>query len=174
MEVSQNAEGENKSINGTVNLERSVNELQPGLITDIKEDDTKDSLSVQPSSSSGCVDEYLADPVEADCANSAYNVNLKQSNNLLESSASGLLDSKNLKFDEKNDEGSEVDVAQMLPGQSEEGLGRKLISDVKQLKIRNEQHCSRGIYDDLSYQEKECKNLDPQVMIDFCLPKSCW
>ncbi|XVF47893.1 hypothetical protein PTKIN_Ptkin03bG0146700 [Pterospermum kingtungense] len=125
-------------------------------------------MSVQPSSSSGCVDEYLADPVEADCANSAYNINLnlKQSNKVLESPGNGLPDSKNLKFDEKNDLGCEVDAAQMLSGQSEEGLGRKLISDVNRLNIRNERHCSRGISDDLSYQEKECKNLGPQKAIE--------
>ena len=124
MEVSQNGEGDKKNTYWPGRLERSVTVLQKGLITDIKEDDTKDSVSVQPSSSSGCVDEYLADPVEADCANSAYSVNLKlkQSNNVLQSSVNDFLEPKNLKFDDKNDVGSEVDAAQLLSGQSEEGL----------------------------------------------------
>ncbi|XWS27203.1 hypothetical protein CRYUN_Cryun26dG0094800 [Craigia yunnanensis] len=142
VEVSQNGEGDKKNTYRPGRLERSVTVLQKGLITDIKEeDDTKDSVSVQPSSSSGCVDEYLADPVEADCANSAYSVNLKlKSNN------------------------------------SEEGLERKLTFDVKPLKIENEQHAGQQISDecrkcesdmfDLSSQEKESKNLDPQKVVE--------
>ncbi|XWS70850.1 hypothetical protein CRYUN_Cryun03dG0084500 [Craigia yunnanensis] len=131
-------------------LRRSVSELQQGLVADIKkEDDTKDSMSVQPSSSSGCVDEYLADPVEADCANSAFpiNINLKQ-------------------------------LIMCLNHQqmSEEGLERKLTIDVNPLKIKNEKNGGRGIsgecqkfeFDmfDLSSQEKECKNLNPQKVVE--------
>ncbi|XVE63518.1 hypothetical protein DITRI_Ditri07aG0026600 [Diplodiscus trichospermus] len=160
-------------------MERSVTVMQQGLITDIKEEeeDTNDSVSVQPSSTSGSVDEYLADPVELDCAKSAYSVNLKlkQSNNVLQSSINGLLDSKNLKFDDKN-AGREADAAQLLSGQSEEGLERKLTFDMKPLKIENEQHAGPNISDecqkflsdmfDLSSQEKECKNLDPQIVVE--------
>ncbi|XP_022755328.1 CRC domain-containing protein TSO1-like [Durio zibethinus] len=179
VEVSENGKGDKKNTDGPGNLERSVSELQQGLVADIKKvDDTKDSMSVQPSSSSGCVDEYLADPVEADCANSAYlvNLNLKQSNNVLESSANGLLDSKNLKFDDKDDVEKEVDAAQLLSGKSEEGFERTLTFDVKPLKITKEQHDARGISDecqkfesnmfDLSSQEKECKHLDHQIVVE--------
>ncbi|XVF34388.1 hypothetical protein REPUB_Repub18cG0055100 [Reevesia pubescens] len=177
VEISQNGEGDKKNTDGHGSLERSVTTLQQGMINCIKEDDTKDSVSVQPSSSSGCVDEYLADPGEADCANSAsVNLNLKESNNVIQSSVNGLLDSKDLKFDEKNDVGREVDAVQVLSGQSEEGLERKLNFDVKPLKIENEQHAGQGISDecqkfesdmfDLSSQEKECKNLDPQKLVE--------
>ncbi|XP_021277538.1 protein tesmin/TSO1-like CXC 4 [Herrania umbratica] len=178
-EVSQNGEGDKKNIDGPGRLERSVSELQQGLITDIKkEDDTKDSVSIQPSSSSGCVDEYLADPVEADCANSEYSMNLncKESNDAFQSSVNGLLETKNLKFTDKNDVGREVDAAQLLSAQSEEGLERKLTSHVKPVKIEDEQHAGQVKSDecpefesdvfDLSSQEKECKNLDAQKVVE--------
>ncbi|XVE98584.1 hypothetical protein REPUB_Repub03eG0118500 [Reevesia pubescens] len=179
VEVSQNFEGDKKNTDGPGSLEKSVNELLQELITDVKkEDDTKDSVSVQPSSSSVGVDEYLADPVEADCANSAFavNLNLEQSNNVLQSSPNGLLDSKSLKFDDKNDVGREVDASQLLSGQSEESLERQLTFDVKPLDIENEQHGGQGISDecqkfesdvfDLPSQGKECKNLDPQKVLE--------
>ncbi|XP_022751649.1 CRC domain-containing protein TSO1-like [Durio zibethinus] len=178
VEVSENGEGDKSKTDGPGSLERSVTVLQQGLITDIKEDDTKNSVSVQPSSSSGCVDEYLADPVEADCANSACTISLKlkQSNNVLQSSVNGLPDSKNLNFDDKNDVGREVDSTQLLSGLSEKGLERKLTFDVKPLKIDNEEHAGQRISDecrkfeadmfDLSSQEKECKNLDSQKVVE--------
>lgn len=184
MEISQKGEGDKKIKNESCISERTVTELQEGLVTDIKnEEDNKDNVAVQLGSSSECVDEYLADPVETDCANSAYSVNLnsKQSNNVLQSSANGLLDLKNIKFGSKNNVGREVDAAQLLSGQSEESIERKLTSDDKLLKIENEQGSAPGISDgfqkfesdrfDLSSKEKECKNFGPQVIIDFCLPR---
>ncbi|KAG4211539.1 hypothetical protein ERO13_A02G112600v2 [Gossypium hirsutum] len=173
VEISQKCEGDKKIINESCILERSVTESQ-GLVTDIKNEDNKDDVAVQLGSSSECVDEYLADPVETDCAKSACSVklNLKQSNNVLQSSVDGLLDLKNIKFGSKNNVGREVDAAQFLSGQSEESIERKLTSDEKLLKIENEQGSAQGISDgfqkfesdrfDLSSKEKECKNFGPQ------------
>lgn len=183
MEVSQNVKGDEQSTDRPGDLESSVGELHREMIVDIKEEDTKDSMSVQPSSSSGCVDEYLADPVEVDCVNSAYsvNLNLKQSNNVLESSANGLPCSKKLESVDKYYSGREADAVQLLSGQSEKGLET---FGIEPLKIKEDQHGVQGISDgcrqidsdmfDLSSQEKESKNLNPQVMLDFCCPKSRW
>ncbi|KHG19476.1 hypothetical protein F383_23962 [Gossypium arboreum] len=174
VEISQKCEGDKKIINESCILERSVTESQEGLVTDIKNEDNKDDVAVQLGSSSECVDEYLADPVETDCAKSACSVklNLKQSNNVLQSSVDGLLDLKNIKFGSKNNVGREVDAAQFLSGQSEESIERKLTSDEKLLKIENEQGSAQGISDgfqkfesdrfDLSSKEKECKKFGPQ------------
>ncbi|TYH36343.1 hypothetical protein ES332_D13G257700v1 [Gossypium tomentosum] len=175
VEVSQNVKGDKQSTNRPGDLERSVSELHREMIVDVKEDDTKDSMSVQPSSSSGCVDEYLADPVEADCVNSAYsvNLNLKQSNNVLESSANGLPCSKNLESVDKHYSGREAGAVQLLSGQSEKGLET---FDIEPLKIKEDQHGGQGISDgcrqidsdmfDLSSQEKESKNLNPQKGVE--------
>ncbi|TYG75995.1 hypothetical protein ES288_D03G077900v1 [Gossypium darwinii] len=174
VKISQKGVGDKKIINESCILERSVTESQEGLVTDIKNEDIKDDVAVQLGSSSECVDEYLADPVETDCAKSAYSVklNLKQSNNVLQSSVNGLLDLKNIKFGRKNNVGREVDAAQFLSGRSEESIERKLTSDEKLLKIEDEQGSAQGISDgfqkfdsdrfDLSSKEKECKNFGPQ------------
>ncbi|XP_039027980.1 CRC domain-containing protein TSO1-like isoform X2 [Hibiscus syriacus] len=179
VEVSQNGEGDKKRTHESCILERSLTEFQDGLVIDIKkEDDNKDNVPVQPSSSSGCIDEYLADPVEADCVNSAYavNSNLKQSNNVLQSSVNGLAESKNIKIGNKTNVGSEVDAAQLLSGLSEENIDRKLNSDDKSLKIENEQGAAQGLSDefqkfesdtfDLLSKEKEYKNLIPQKLVE--------
>ncbi|KAK8683057.1 hypothetical protein V6N13_039127 [Hibiscus sabdariffa] len=179
VEVHQNGQVDKKRTHESCILERSVTELQEGLVIDIKnEDDNKENVSVQPSSSSGFVDEYLADLVEADCANSAYvvNSNLKQSNNVLQSSVNGFTDSKNIKVGNKNNVGKEVEAAQLLSGQSEESIERKLTSDGKSLKIENEQGAAQGLSDefqkfesdtfDISAKEKECENLGPQKVVE--------
>ncbi|GMJ07219.1 hypothetical protein HRI_004391100 [Hibiscus trionum] len=180
VEICQNGEGDKKRTHESCILERSVTELQEGLVIDIKkEDDDKENVSVQPSSSSGCVDEYLADPVEADCVNSSYavNSNLNQSNNALQSPVNGFVDSKKIKIDNKNNAGREVDAVQLLCGPSEEGIERKLGPDGKSLKIENEQGAAQGLSDEfqkfesdtfdlLSSKEKECKNLDPQKVVE--------
>ncbi|KAK8602061.1 hypothetical protein V6N13_058277 [Hibiscus sabdariffa] len=179
VEVHQNGQVDKKRTHESCILERSVTELQEGLVIDIKkEDDNKENVSVQPSSSSGCVDEYLADPVEADCANSAYvvNSNLKQSNNVLQSSVNGFTDSKNIKVGNKNIVGKEVEAAQLLSGQSEGSIERKLTSDGKSLMIENEQGAAQGLSDefqkfesdtfDISSKEKEFENLGPQKVVE--------
>ncbi|XP_048332593.2 CRC domain-containing protein TSO1 [Ziziphus jujuba] len=80
-EATQNDNRDKKSTDGLVYSEESSSILQRGLITDSKKDfDAKDSLQSEPHSSSGCIDEYLADPGEVDCLNSTYSVSpcLKQ------------------------------------------------------------------------------------------------
>ncbi|KAE8657929.1 Protein tesmin/TSO1-like CXC 2 [Hibiscus syriacus] len=150
VEASRNGEGDKKITHESCILERSLTEFQEGLVTDIRnEDDNKDNVSVQPSSSSGCVDEYLADPVESDCVNSAYavNSNLKQSNNVLQSSVSGLADSKNIKIGNKNNVGIE----------NEQGAAQGLSDELQ--KFESDTF-------DLSSKEKECKNLVPQKVVE--------
>ncbi|KAK8695275.1 hypothetical protein V6N13_000441 [Hibiscus sabdariffa] len=179
VELSQNDEGDKQITDKSCNLERSVTELQEGLVIDIKKvDDNEGNVSVQPSSSSGCVEEYLADPVEVDCVNSAdpVNSNLKQFNNVLQSSVNVLEDSKNIKIGNKNNVGKKVDAAQLLSGQSEENIERKLTCDDKSLKIENEQGAAQGLSDefqklepdtfDLSSKENEYKNLGPQKVVE--------
>lgn len=135
-EMSENDDGVRKFSADLGNVEKSDSLLQSGLIVNSQKDnDVRSSVQVQPSGSSGCVDEYLADAVDVDCAHSEHGVNisLKQSFDVLQSSVSGRTDSKKalLKFDNKNDAVSKVDVAVAMIGKVEESIQGKLTCDIE-------------------------------------------
>ncbi|GMY29335.1 CRC domain-containing protein TSO1-like isoform X2 [Fagus crenata] len=127
--------------------EKSVTQLCRVLITDANKDtEFKKYAQAQPCISSGCVDEYFADPVEVDCVHSAdsANASLKQSRVLPESSPSGLPDSKktitsNYKSDMGKDAGTEVEAPLVLSKQAEEDHQGKPTVDVKPFKSEEEQ-----------------------------------
>lgn len=135
-EMSENDDGVRKFSADLGNVEKSDSLLQSGLIVNSQKDnDVRSSVQVQPSGSSGCVDEYLADAVDVDCAHSEHGVSisLKQSFDVLQSSVSGRTDSKKalLKFDDKNDAVSNVDVAVAMIGKAEESIQGKLTCDIE-------------------------------------------
>lgn len=135
-EMSENDDGVRKFSADLGNVEKSDSLLQSGLIVNSQKDnDVRSSVQVQPSGSSGCVDEYLADAVDGDCAHSEHGVSisLKQSFDVLQSSVSGRTDSKKalLKFDDKNDAVSNVDVAVAMIGKAEESIQGKLTCDIE-------------------------------------------
>lgn len=135
-EMSENDDGVRKFSADLGNVEKSDSLLQSGLIVNSQKDnDVRSSVQVQPSGSSGCVDEYWADAVDVDCAHSEHGVNisLKQSFDVLQSSVSGRTDSKKalLKFDNKNDAVSKVDVAVAMIGKVEESIQGKLTCDIE-------------------------------------------
>lgn len=115
-------------------------QLNTGLVAKVeKECDIKDSVQDQPCSSSGCVDEYLADTMEADSAISAHSAGscLNQSNDALQSLQSGFTDSNNTTarfFDKKNisvDKKRELDASPALLEQAEDELQGKSAFNVK-------------------------------------------
>ncbi|KAH9799191.1 hypothetical protein WN943_000340 [Citrus x changshan-huyou] len=135
-EMSENDDGVRKFSADLGNVEKSDSLLQSGLIVNSQKDnDVRSSVQVQPSGSSGCVDEYLADAVDVDCAHSEHGVSIssKQSFDVLQSSVSGRTDSKKalLKFDDKNDAVSNVDVAVAMIGKAEESIQGKLTCDIE-------------------------------------------
>ncbi|KAF9613228.1 hypothetical protein IFM89_006329 [Coptis chinensis] len=76
--------------------ERSSRKLMVGIVPCIRKAcDSKDSVQVQPSSPSGCVDEYLADSVEVGCDSSdSANLCLNQADDAPEALQSGCIRSK--------------------------------------------------------------------------------
>ncbi|KAI6680154.1 hypothetical protein NL676_034035 [Syzygium grande] len=92
---------------------------------------TRDSSQAQPCSSSGCVDEYLADPVEVDCANSAHSVGhpRKEMENCSLSNVTYLVDNLS-KFDQDtnmdNEYGAEVNLPHGFSNERQEELQERL------------------------------------------------
>ncbi|RVW54092.1 hypothetical protein CK203_080432 [Vitis vinifera] len=72
--------GRGKKVAAVSNISDNANaQLNTGLVAKVeKECDIKDSVQDQPCSSSGCVDEYLADTMEADSAISAHSADKKR------------------------------------------------------------------------------------------------
>ncbi|KDP33626.1 hypothetical protein JCGZ_07197 [Jatropha curcas] len=90
-ETHANDDGNNKVVDHSDDhLEKSVTYCSRLIADTQKDNDVENSPQDQPGSSSGFVDEFLRDPVDADCANSQnlVNSNAEQSNDVLQSSAS--------------------------------------------------------------------------------------
>ncbi|KAM3711469.1 hypothetical protein ACJW31_01G110500 [Castanea mollissima] len=125
----------------------------------------------QPCSSSGCVDEYFADPVELDTVHSAdsANASLNQSSILPESSATGLPASKNtIKFDDKNDmgkaAGTEVKAPLILSKQAQEDLHGKPAFDVKSLNSEEQQR-------DGQWPTDVCPTIESDLSVDHAFQR---
>lgn len=141
--------GRSKKVAAVSNISDNANaQLNTGLVAKVeKECDIKDSVQDQPCSSSGCVDEYLADTMEADSAISAHSAGscLNQSNDALQSLQSGFTDSNNTTatfFDKKNisvDKKREVDASPALLEQDEDELQGKSAFNVKPVPIDGKQ-----------------------------------
>ncbi|KAF2303868.1 hypothetical protein GH714_023989 [Hevea brasiliensis] len=88
-EIPENDDGR-KNFAGLSNDIGESDNYSSKLIADVRQNnDGENSARDQPGSSSGCVDEYLYDPVDVDCASSAnlVNPNAKQSNDALSKQA---------------------------------------------------------------------------------------
>ncbi|XP_030548379.1 protein tesmin/TSO1-like CXC 4 isoform X2 [Rhodamnia argentea] len=106
-----------------------------------------DSSQAQPCSSSGCVDEYLADPVEVDCANSAHLVghSRKERENCLLSNVTFSVDNLS-KFDQEtnmeNEYRAEENLAHGFSGERQEELQERLTCNQQPTEAEDEH--SRG------------------------------
>ena len=129
-------------------LDGSNTQSNPVLISKVeKECDIKDSAQDQPCSFSVCVDEYLADTMEADSAISAHSSGscLNQSNDASPSLQSGFSDvnkaattifgKKNTSLDKKR----EVYASPALLEQAEEGLQGNSACNIKPGKTEGKQ-----------------------------------
>ena len=133
-----------KFVDGPVDSKKHITQLQMGSITDTQDCETN--------SSSEGVDEYLADPMEMDCTNSAQSVNpcLKESKNSYKSEAPSELATEDLQgkqtFDakpvkikelshsavpssERPKVGSRISVDNAFNGEYHHGLHNQVTSD---------------------------------------------
>lgn len=170
-EALQNDNKDKKSSDGLIYSEESISILQRGLITDSKKDfEAKESLQSEPHSSSGCVDEYLADPGEVDCLNSACSVSLslKQINDTSKPLISGSNDLKvtTLTFDNKSglrtDASTVVEAHLDLLEEAKKDIQGKPTSDAKPI-----------IVDDLQNDgtSSECSNIKSNLHVGHAIDK---
>ncbi|CAK7353606.1 unnamed protein product [Dovyalis caffra] len=142
-EISKNDDGSKKSADGPEDTGKSSTCLNSSLIVDAqKSNNVNNSEQDQLGSSSGCVDEYLSDPVDADCADSVnlLNPNVKKSDDALQSSESNLTNLKIavLETDDINDKGTKGDACQAMPEQDGEDPKEQSASETKMAKIEEE------------------------------------
>ncbi|KAJ6758557.1 hypothetical protein OIU74_025243 [Salix koriyanagi] len=117
--------------------------LNSRLIVDVqKRNNINNSEQHQPGSFSGCVDEYLSDPVDVDCADSVNLVspNVKRSDEAHQSPESNLTNSKIaiLESDGIIDMGMRGDASQDMPEQDGEDPKEQSTSETKRGKFEDE------------------------------------
>ncbi|KAJ6862294.1 CRC domain-containing protein TSO1-like isoform X1 [Populus alba x Populus x berolinensis] len=143
-EISKNDGGSKKSADGPEDLRKSSTYLNSRLIVDVQKSNNinNNSEQDQPGSFSGCVDEYLSDPVDVDCA---YSVNLvsqdvKRSDDAHQSSESNLTKSKIaiLESDGIIDMETKGDASQAMPEQDGKDPKEQSTSETKKEKIEEE------------------------------------
>lgn len=113
-EAPQNIDRGKDDVDGSVDSEQFVTVCQNGLIADTQKDCNVDEFfETHPSSSSGCVDEFLADPGGADCGNSVYSdtPGSKNPNNASKFSQ-GCSKETMLELDDRNGVGRDVGTEQ--------------------------------------------------------------
>ncbi|KAJ6856442.1 hypothetical protein NC651_038155 [Populus alba x Populus x berolinensis] len=143
-EISKNDGGSKKSADGPEDLRKSSTYLNSRLIVDVQKSNNinNNSEQDQPGSFSGCVDEYLSDPVDVDCADSVNLVsqNVKRSDDAHQSSESNLTKSKIaiLESDGIIDMETKGDESQAMPEQDGEDPKEQSTSETKKEKIEEE------------------------------------
>ncbi|KAL9376261.1 hypothetical protein Peur_030381 [Populus x canadensis] len=143
-EISKNNGGSKKSADGPKDLRKSSTYLNSRLIIDVQKSNNINNHSEQnqPGSFSGCVDEYLSDPVDVDCADSVNLVsqNVKRSDDAHQSSESNLTNSKIdiLESDGIIDMETKGDASQAMPEQDGEDPKEQSTSETKKEKIEEE------------------------------------
>lgn len=143
-EASQNVDSGKKCADGLVDSAQCPNLSQTGLITETQKDcEVNEFSETHPCSSSGCIDEFLADLEEVDCENSY------SANDALKSSRSGSNNSKEaiLTFDDKNgvgtDAGTELEVLLVSSEQAERDIPGEPKSDADPIKIEEKRKDSK-------------------------------
>ena len=142
-EMSKNDGGSKKSADDPQDLRKCSTYLNSRLIVDVlKRNNINNSEQDQPGSFSGCVDEYLSDPVDVDCADSVNLVspNVKRSDDAHQSSESNLTNSKIaiLESDGIIDMGMKGDASQDMPEQDGEDPKEQSTSETKKEKFEEE------------------------------------
>ncbi|PON57904.1 Lin-54-like protein [Parasponia andersonii] len=155
-ETSQNVDRGNKCI---VDPGQSTTLCQQGLIIETQKDEVDEIFETHPCSSSGCIDEFLADLEDEECENSySATPSLKHSNDALGSLQSASNNSKEttLKFGDKNgmepDAGTELEVLLVSLEQAKKDIQGEPKSDAEPIKIEEEKK-------DSEWQSNECPNI---------------
>lgn len=168
MELPKNDGGCKNFVDESVDLEKSALHLCADLITDTQDATVNGNLQLQPSSSSGCIEEYLADPVEGDSANSVSLIesSLNPANNVFPLSANDVRDATNSlkgisEFSNKSAAQSRQDS---LSKQDEVRHKENLRSDVEQ--VNDEEVRRFG-----EWQSNMCPNIESHLSVDHASEK---
>ncbi|KAB5513932.1 hypothetical protein DKX38_027838 [Salix brachista] len=142
-EISKNDGRSKNSADDPRDLRKCSTYLNSRLIVDVqKRNNINNSEQHQPGSFSGCVDEYLSDPVDVDCADSVNLVspNVKRSDDAHQSSESNLTNSKIaiLESDGIIDMGTKGNASQDMPEQDGEDPKEQSTSETKREKNEEE------------------------------------
>ncbi|KAM5564551.1 protein tesmin/TSO1-like CXC 4 [Rosa sericea] len=145
---------------------KHLTQLQLGLITDTRDCKTKNFVETHPCSSSGFVDEYLADSTEVDCVNSDQSVNprLEHSSSVLEPSRSGLIKSKELTLTlgNRNDNATNSRTEAQAPFMTSEQAHE--YNQGKQTFIAKLTRSEKQRNDELRFNK--CKNIESGLSVD--------
>ncbi|KAG5244356.1 cysteine-rich polycomb family protein [Salix suchowensis] len=169
-ETSKIDDGRKKAVDGLEDTGKSSTCLTSNLIVDAqKSDNVNNSEQDQPGSSSGCVDDYLSDPVDADCANSVnlVNSNVKKSDDALQASESNLTDLKIVESDDINDKGTKGEVSQARPEQDGEDPKEQPTSETKMEKIKEDGSIAKQ-------PSHVCLNFGSDLLVDHASRQQCY
>lgn len=169
-ETSKIDDGRKKAVDGLEDMGKSIRFLTSNLIVDAqKSDNVNNSEQDQPGSSSGCVDDYLSDPVDADCANSVnlVNSNVKKSDDALQASESNLTDLKIVESDDINDKGTKGEVSQARPEQDGEDIKEQPTSETKMEKIKEDGSIAKQ-------PSHVCPNFGSDLLVDHASRQQCY
>ncbi|KAG6772777.1 hypothetical protein POTOM_024197 [Populus tomentosa] len=169
-ETSKIDDGSKKSVDSPEDMVKSGICLTSSLIVDAQtSDNVNNSEQDQPGSSSGCVDEYLSDPVDADCADSVnlVNPNVKKSDDALQSPESNLTNFKIVESDDINDKGTKGEVSQARPEQDGEDPKEQPTSENKMEKIKEEGSLAKQ-------PSHVCPNFGSDLLVDHASRQQCY
>ncbi|WCJ30248.1 Tesmin/TSO1-like CXC domain-containing protein [Euphorbia peplus] len=136
-----------------------------------EENDIRNNMHDQPGSSSGCADEYLNDPGDVDCISSASLVdqNVKQSNDILQSSISSL---SNANSDDKCQTRADVSSSTLSEPTKEYPPGQSF-NEIRPVYIEEEQtgskhpHNESGLSIDHDPEINLCNALGSQASEEY-------
>ncbi|KAF9681212.1 hypothetical protein SADUNF_Sadunf06G0201900 [Salix dunnii] len=168
-ETSKIDDGSKKAVDGLEDMGKSSTCLTSNLIADAQTtDNVNNSEQDQPGSSSGCVDDYLSDPVDADCADSVdlVNPNVKKSDDALQASESHLTDLKIVESDDINDKGTKGEVSQARPEQDGEDPKEQPTSETKMEKIKEDGSIAKQ-------PSHVCPNFGSDLLVDHASRHQC-
>lgn len=158
-EASENVDRGKKCVGGPVDSGQSVALCQSRVITETQKDcEVNEVFETHPCSSSGCIDEFLADLEEVDCENSYSTTPSLHSNDAVVSSQHGSDNAKEtiLVVDDKNgtgtDAGTELEVLLVSSKQAKTNIQGEPNSDAEPTKIEEgKKDCERP--------SNECPNI---------------
>lgn len=169
-ETSKIDDGSKKAVDGLEDMGKSSTCLTSNLIVDAQtSDNVNNSEQDQPGSSSGCVDDYLSDPVDADCADSVnlVNPNVKKSDDAFQASESNLTDLKIVESDDINDKGTKGEVSQARAEQDGEDPKEQPTSETKMENIKDDGSIAKQ-------PSLVCRNFGSDLLVDHASRQQCY